>query len=244
LLDDEDDDVDHKNNVKLLIQLTQKHYMNFLDQLTEKYSAVIREIIPFIAYIDFIKSNAKTSFKYNYTKPIINYDKTKGFVQSKQLRHPIVERLIDYGYIPHDLDIGDSLKGMLLYGLNSSGKSTIMKALGLSIIMAQSGLYVPAKEFIYSPYKALYTRINGNDNLFMNRSSFEVEMNELNSILKRTDKNSLVIGDEICRGTEHISGTAIVATSIMFLSKKKCSFLFATHLHELASMEKIKQLPI
>jgi DNA mismatch repair protein MutS len=131
---------------------------------------------------------------------------------------------------------------MLLYGLNSSGKSSLMKALGLSIIMAQSGMYVPAEEYNYSPYDAMFSRITGNDNLFKGLSSFALEMTELRAILKRTGPKTLVIGDEVCRGTEHTSGNALVSATIIKLSKTGSTFIFATHLHDIPKMKKIKEL--
>ena len=108
--------------------------------------------------------------------------------------------------------------------------------------MSQAGLYVPATYYKFSPYHVLYTRITGNDNLFKGLSSFALEMVELKAILKRATNKTLVIGDEVCRGTEHISGNAIVASTIINLAKSDSSFIFATHLHELANMERIKKL--
>jgi DNA mismatch repair protein MutS len=179
---------------------------------------------------------------YGYAKPTI-LKKDFGYVSVKQLRHPIVERLIDYEYVPHDIELGnDNLKGILLYGLNSSGKSTNMKAIGLGIIMAQSGMFVPAQKFTFSPYRSLYTRITGDDNIFRGLSSFTLEMVEVNAILKRADEHTLVIGDEVCRGTEHISGNAIVATTILKLAEAESSFIFATHLHEITTLQEIKKL--
>jgi DNA mismatch repair protein MutS len=117
-----------------------------------------------------------------------------------------------------------------------------MKAIGTSLIMAQCGMYVPADSFEYGIFDSLYTRISGNDNLFKGHSSFIIEMNELRTILKKANSKSLVIGDEICRGTEYLSANAIVATSILKLIDLRAKFLFATHLHELADIEQIKSL--
>ena len=228
-----------KNKINKLVKIK---FFETLQELYNKYKINFSKISNFISYIDFIKSSAKTAKLYNYIKPNIIVN-DESFISCKCLRHPIIERIIDYEYVPHDISIGDDkLKGMLIYGINSSGKSSLMKATGLSIIMAQAGLYVPASEFNYSPYKSLYARITGNDNLFKGLSSFALEMVELNAILKRSNKNTLVIGDEICRGTEHISGNAIVATSIINLAKVNASFIFATHLHELSHMDRIKKL--
>jgi DNA mismatch repair protein MutS len=116
-----------------------------------------------------------------------------------------------------------------------------MKAVGLNIIMAQSGMFVAAENMVYYPYKRIFTRISGMDNIYKGMSSFTVEMTELRNILQRCNKYSLVIGDEICCGTESISGIAIVSAGIDTLINKGASFIFATHLHELTEMSCIKE---
>jgi DNA mismatch repair protein MutS len=224
-----------------LIKMVEKIYIEQLKFLHDTYEGVFNKIISFVTYIDYIISNAITADLYAYQKPKIT-SSDSSYVKAQNLRHPIVERLIDYEYIPHSIELGSELKGILIYGLNSSGKSVLMKAVGLSVIMAQCGMYVPAKSFELTPYNSIYTRITGNDNLFKGLSSFSLEMVELNSIIKRADKMSLIIGDEVCRGTEHISGNAIVASTIVSLSESKSSFIFATHLHELIHLECIKKL--
>ena len=133
----------------------------------------------------------------------------------------------------------------LLGDFTVTHNSSLMKSIGIAIILAQIGYYVPASEFIYEPYMALYARITGNDNIFKGLSSFALEMSELDSILVRTElqgPNTLVIGDEICRGTEDISGRAIVASAIVNLSKYKSSFIFSSHLHDIQYIDEIKQL--
>jgi len=111
-----------------------------------------------------------------------------------------------------------------------------MKAIGLNIIMAQAGMYVAAESMSYYPYNSIFTRISGMDNIYKGMSSFTVEMTELRNILQRCDKYSLVIGDEICCGTESISGISIVASGIDTLIKKGSCFIFASHLHELTKI--------
>ena len=117
-----------------------------------------------------------------------------------------------------------------------------MKAVGLTVILAQCGLYVPCKKLVFSPYESLYARITGNDNILKGLSSFALEMTELRAILTRSNNNTLVIGDEICRGTEQTSGTSIVAATIKQLSDKKSSFIFASHLHKVPELQIIKEL--
>lgn len=472
------DDDDLTNEQKILL-LTQKYYDEKITQYSNKYGIYFEQISKFIAYVDFIKSNAKSAVIYNYVRPTIKFNKTKtSFVAANSLRHPIIERIIDYEYTPHNVNLGNSVNGMLLYGLNSSGKcfdgntklimydgtikyakdivsndkllgddgtvrnvlstttgygkmysikstdnffteikvngqhilclvdrrnkiyectvedfinkvnnkydyllygngiyeheqnnetytyddnkntsenmeyicnnitkfmynerrdiiikiltrennvifldngiysdiinlnfnkndidnlifivrscgwkikivnnyveiifdstydfiieennndlyygfetdgnkrfmidsfiithnSSLMKSVGLAIIMSQAGCFVPATKFIYTPYNSLYTRIISGDNIYRGLSTFTVELLELQTILKKSDKNTLVIGDEICSSTEHISAISIVSSTILKLAKLNSSFIFATHLHEICSLEKIKEL--
>jgi DNA mismatch repair protein MutS len=108
--------------------------------------------------------------------------------------------------------------------------------------MAQAGIYVPCKKFTYKPYTAIYSRILGNDNLFKGLSTFAVEMSELRTILKSANNRSLVIGDELCSGTEIQSAISIFISGLIELYKKDCSFLFATHLHEIVNYEEILKM--
>jgi DNA mismatch repair protein MutS len=108
--------------------------------------------------------------------------------------------------------------------------------------MAQAGLYVPCKEFIYKPYNYIFTRILGNDNIFKGLSTFAVEMSELRTILRLSNKNSLILGDELCSGTENTSAISIFVAGIQKLYSYKSSFIFATHLHEIVDYEEIVNL--
>jgi DNA mismatch repair protein MutS len=224
-----------------LANLVKSKFIESTDYLYKKYSKLLSKLCEFIEQLDYYKTIAKTSCLYNYVRPIIN-EKEYSFVNCKQLRHPIVEKIIDYEYVPHDIHIGEELKGMLIYGVNSAGKSVLMKALGLSVIMAQSGFFVPATEYIFSPFTAIYTRITSNDNIYRGMSSFVSEILELNAIQKRADKRTLIIGDEACNTTESVSGTAIVSATLIKLSQVNASFIFATHLHEIIDLDIIKNI--
>lgn len=197
-----------------------------------------------IGYIDFINSGALCAQQNHYSKPIINI-KQSSFFKAKELRHPIMESLNKQThYIPHDIELGFETEqnGILLYGINSSGKSTLMKSIGLNIILAQIGYYTASTNFEYSPYFSLFTRISGNDDMFKGLSSFMVEMVELMAILKRNNNNTLMIGDEICRGTEEKSANIIVCYMLETLTKSNSSFITATHLHQIANLESVKKL--
>jgi DNA mismatch repair protein MutS len=122
------------------------------------------------------------------------------------------------------------------------GKTSLIRALGISVIMAQAGLYVPCSSFKYRPYTAIFSRILGNDNLFKGLSTFAVEMSELRIILKMANENSLVLGDELCSGTETESALSIFVSGLQYLHKKMASFVFATHFHEIIGYDEIKAL--
>ena len=220
--------------------------ITFLSELTfiaNNFSNILSYWGKQIGYIDFINSGAITSIKYHYSKPTINYS-DESYFSGINMRHPIVEVISkDYEYKPHNISLGGSnISGMLLYGINSSGKSTLMKSIGLNIILAQIGYYVACDKFVFSPYHALFTRIHGNDNIYKGLSSFMVELIELSSILKRNNTNTLVIADEVCKGSEHKSSTIMVAYMLKTLCESKTSFITASHLHELVNLPTVKSL--
>jgi DNA mismatch repair protein MutS len=215
-----------------------------MEQLTcfQKQFDIIAE---FITLIDIIFTKAIIAKKYGYCKPIIDcsVDK-KSFVNVKQLRHCLIERFQSNElFVTNDISLGiNNTDGILLYGTNAVGKTTIIRALGISIIMAQAGLYVPCSALTFFPYKNIFTRILGNDNMFQNMSTFAVEMYELRTILRLADDRSMVLGDELCSGTESISATSIFVAGINHLTLRNSSFIFSTHLHEIVNYEEITKL--
>ena len=228
------------------VQLSKIALLEFSD-LVSKYYIEYHEVLDcigkFVGNIDFLSNLTFVSKKNGYFKPQI-IEKEKGYFKAQDLRHPIIEIIHDkVKYVPNDLTLGcDNQNGILLYGVNAVGKSSLMKAAGIAIIMAQMGCFVPAKEFIYSPYKHIFTRISNNDNIFKGQSTFAVEMSELRSIMTRSNKYSLILGDELCSGTETTSGISIVTAGVMRLSSFNSSFIFATHLHKLSTMSEINEL--
>ena len=188
-----------------------------------------------------VYAKASIARKYNYCKPeIINA--TKSFVDAKDLRHSLIEHLQQNElYVANDISLGQgSVDGMLLYGTNAVGKTSFIRALGIAVILAQSGLYVPCSSFQFCPYKYIFTRILGNDNIFKGLSTFAVEMSELRTILRLADGKSLVLGDELCSGTESISAISIFTAGVKTLHAKQSSFIFATHLHEIIHYDEIR----
>jgi len=238
---------DHSDEIDVLYSNLDTKIKEYFYQDTmnwyDKNKSIFKDLINMIVQLDFITNNAFTSVKYHYVKPTIN-SSIDSYIHSQNLRHPIIERLIDFEYVPHDVKLDNEIKGNLIYGFNSCGKSSYMKSVGLNLIMAQCGLYVAADSFEYSIYDSIYTRISGNDNLFKGQSSFIIEMNELRTILKKATSKSLIIGDEICRGTEYLSANSIVSATIIKLVEMGANFLFATHLHELKDIDEINSLGV
>jgi DNA mismatch repair protein MutS len=216
-------------------------YQQLLTQINDQFKPLMMQIINVVSLIDVYKSNAKTSILYNYCRPVVSTEPDKeSYLEIQQLRHPLIERLQQTcPYVPQNVVFNASQQGILLFGVNCSGKSSLMKAIGLSIIMAQSGMYVPASVYHYSPFKSVLTRILGHDNIFRGHSSFAVEMSELRGILKRAGPRSLVLGDEVCHGTETVSAVSIVTSAVITLLGMGSKFLFATHLHQLSRMDRI-----
>ena len=219
-----------------IINLTQRLFLEKLKEMDKKFD-FLDELSKEIAKIDVAISSAVVAKKNNYFKPILS--KKRIF---RNLRHPLIEVNQESGvYVPNDVDFSE-YDGMLLYGINSSGKSSLMKSVGIAVFLAQSGFFVPG-EIELNPYKGIFTRIEAKDNLAKGLSTFAVEMLELKNIFNRANKDSLVLGDEIAHGTETLSALSIVASAVIKLAKKKINFVFATHLHQLMDLEEIKNLP-
>jgi len=206
----------------------------------EAYQSKLETIILFVTRLDIVYTRASIAKKYKYCKPTL-VDAEKSFVDAKQLRHALIEQIqTNELYVTNDIQVGKGTDGILLYGTNAVGKTSFIRALGIAVIMAQAGMYVPCTSFHYKPYQALFTRIIGNDNLFKGLSTFAVEMSELRTILKLANHNSLILGDELCSGTETQSAISIFVAGIQHFHTKKSSFLFATHLHEIVDYEELQ----
>lgn len=228
---------------KLRIKVVSE-FKHFVIEFIDKHEDDLYELNKFISDMDVACNIAKLSHKYNYFRPhIINKGNNKSYFECKNIRHPIIERLNDnVEYVTNDVSLGfDDLDGILLFGLNCSGKTSLSKAIALNIIMAQAGMYVPCN-LTFFPYQSIFTRIPSGDDIFKAMSTFAVEMNELRNILKRSNEHSLIVGDEISHGTEVTSGVAIVGAAICELAKRKSTFIFATHLHNIKEVNQVTSL--
>lgn len=197
-----------------------------------------------VSHVDCTQCIGRVSKERGFSCPMIQaVDENGSGFDIKSIRHPLVEVSSSrISYVKHNVSLGyNQTKGWLVYGMNASGKSTLMKATGLCVLLAQAGCFVPAKEMSLKPFKSIYTRILNQDNLFAGLSSFAVEMSELRDILRNSNEYTLVLGDELCAGTESISAQALVASGIQWLSSKNAKFIFATHLHDLQNLVDTKE---
>ena len=233
-----------QKNLSKLIDSVIIFYKNFIVNLTS-FIESLDVVIAYVSNIDVLQNKAYVAHKYNYCRPTIDCDNSsKSYVNAVKLRHPLIEHLQQNEiYVTNDIEIGiNDFDGLLLYGTNAVGKTSFIRAVGIAIIMAQAGLYVPCSSFTYRPYEYIFTRILGNDNLFKGLSTFAVEMCELRTILKNSNENSLILGDELCSGTESSSALSIFTAGLQNLHRKQSTFLFATHFHEVVKYEEIKAL--
>ncbi len=257
------------HNLRKIIELNKLVFKEKLTEFENKFTSLLEELVQFIAEVDLTVSNIKTAKRYNYVCPkIVKTQDDQNFLEIIDVRHPIIEANEEQGiYVPNDIILGDlpltkeehknnviiknsnpisiknnKMHGILLYGINSSGKSSLMKSIGIAVILAQAGFYVPAKSMRFSIFDSVFTRISGADNIAKGLSSFAVEMLELKNIFNRASKQSLILGDEISHSTETMSGLSIVASAILKLAKLESLFVFATHLHQLPEIEEIQKL--
>lgn len=225
----------------------QRAWLDFVAKWWAAYEPQLRFLAGWAARVDVAATCAWNAHEFRYVRPeLVHSDDAGGsFVEASGMRHPVIERLqVREAYVPNDVAIGTGCcaKGVLLYGLNAAGKSSLVKSLAVNVVMAQAGMYVAADAFRLLPYAQMFSRISTGDDIFKGQSTFTIEMAELRNILARADARSLVIGDELCAGTEHRSAVAIVAAGLVALTHLQCSFVFATHLHDLVAVPEVQEL--
>ena len=189
-----------------------------------------------IALLDVTASLAEAASSYNYIRPEL---RTNGEINIKDGRHPLVERILKNDlFVPNDTQLNHkNCEVMIITGPNMAGKSTYMRQTALLTLMAQIGSFIPAREASISPVDRIFTRIGASDDLISGQSTFMVEMNEVANILKYATKNSLIILDEVGRGTSTFDGMSIARAVIEYIENKiHAKTLFATHYHELTDL--------
>ena len=218
-------------------------YIDFVEKVLENECYEhIDKIVEYVASLDVLQSKTYVAKENRYCRPqIAEGEDNNSFIKAIGIRHCLIEHLQQNEiYVANDVEISSG--GILLYGTNAVGKTSLIRAIGIATILAQCGFFVPCTSFLYKPYQSFYTRILGNDNLYKGLSTFGVEMSELRVILKNADQHSLILGDELCSGTETQSALSIFVAGLMKLHEQKSSFLFATHFHEIVDYEEIKAM--
>ena len=237
-----------KSKQKMKVEI-EKIFMELVKNIQNIFETDIQIIVDMVTMVDVLQNQAYIAIKNKYCKPVTKKqtqtNKCDSFIKARDLRHCLIEHLnTNELYVANDIELGNNTEqnGILLYGTNAVGKTSLIRALGIAVIMAQAGLYVPCSSFEYIPYKSIFTRILGNDNLFKGLSTFMVEMSELRVILKSANNFGLILGDELCSGTEMDSAISIFVAGLKKLHDAKCSFIFATHMHEINKYEEIEEM--
>ncbi|MDG2476080.1 MAG: DNA mismatch repair protein MutS, partial [Flavobacteriaceae bacterium] len=216
-----------------------KLFLKLIDNLQDSLTT-LKLISERVSVIDILNSFSKRAIKYKYICPEIIDEKK---IEITQGRHPVIEANLPHGerYVPNDILLDKDQQIIMITGPNMSGKSAILRQTALITILAQIGSFVPAKKMRFSIVDRIFTRVGASDNISMGESTFMVEMNETASILNNITNHSLILLDEIGRGTSTYDGISIAWAIAEFLheNKNKPHVLFATHYHDLNEMESI-----
>ena len=218
-----------------IIELEYNLFIEIRDKVKE-YIPNLQEISKVISEIDVIQSFALISEKYNYVRPTLN---DKHEIKVIDSRHPVVEKVIKDSYVENDIVMDKNTNILLITGPNMAGKSTYMRQLGIITIMAQIGCFVPAKEANLPIFDKIFTRIGASDDLVSGESTFMVEMIEASNAIKNATENSLILFDELGRGTATFDGMSLAQAILEYIHDHiGCKTLFSTHYHELTDLEK------
>lgn len=218
------------------IEQLQQNIIKFIIANINENRIYIMELIDNLALLDILLSLAYSAVVNNYNKPFVFEGKQ---IVLRDARHPIYEKFFD-NFVPNDLYMDENKFFIILTGPNMGGKSTFLKTVALNVLLAQVGSFIPCREASIGIVDGIFTRIGANDDIIRNRSTFMLEMLETAYILDNCTENSLVIMDEIGRGTSTYDGMAIAWAICQYLSSKiKARSILATHFHQLANLEKI-----
>ena len=213
---------------------------DFCEVLVKEYKEAVDELVREIELVDFYSTCALNALDLGHVRP--TFAGPEGGFKATALRHPLIETLVSVPYVPNDVELSGAGAGMLLYGLNAAGKSSLLKSVGLAVIMSHAGMYVACGALELGLFDSVFCRISKSDDMYSGKSTFMVEMSELRGILRGAGRRSMVLADELCAGTEHKSALAIVAAACQTLSERGVAFVFTTHLHELVDCLGAKSL--
>ena len=222
------------NAEEKIINLEYDLFISIRDKIKE-YIPRLQEIAKVISEIDVLQSFSTVAEENNYIRPIITDER---IIDIKENRHAVVEKVLTGEYVSNDILMPKDKNILLITGPNMAGKSTYMRQLAITVIMAQIGCFVPAKSAVMPIFDAIYTRIGASDDLVSGESTFMVEMNEANNAISNATSNSLVLFDELGRGTATFDGMALAQSIIEYIHDNiKCKMMFSTHYHELTDLE-------
>jgi len=203
-------------------------------EIAKTYISRIQVISKVIAEVDMLLSFAIVSEENNYIKPTITLDNV---IQIKEGRHPVVEKVSKKEYVCNDISMGKDTNILLITGPNMAGKSTYMRQLAITVVMAQIGCFVPCKSCVIPVFDSIFTRIGASDDLVSGESTFMVEMKEANAAIENASEKSLILFDELGRGTATYDGMSLAQAILEYIHDKiKAKTMFSTHYHELTSL--------
>lgn len=218
-----------------IIQLEYELFLTIRDEV-KKYTPKIQKLATYLSELDVLISFAEVAAKNNYKRPIFHKSRNLEIIDG---RHPVLEQILTTSsYVENNTVLTEENFFLLITGPNMGGKSTYMRQLALNIVLAQIGSYIPASKASLPVFDKIFTRIGASDDLILGQSTFMVEMLEANHAIKHATKNSLIIFDEIGRGTSTYDGMALAQAIIEHLALNTKAFtLFSTHYHELTKLE-------
>ena len=223
------------NAEERIINIEYDLFVAIRDKIKE-YIPRLQEVAKVISEIDVLQSFSTVSEDNNYVRPTLT---DKRIVDIKENRHAVVEKVLTTEYVSNDILMDEDTNILLITGPNMAGKSTYMRQLAITVIMAQIGCFVPAKEATLPIFDAIYTRIGASDDLVSGESTFMVEMIEANNAISNATPNSLLLFDELGRGTATFDGMALAQSIIEYIHDNiKCKTMFSTHYHELTDLDK------
>ena len=213
-------------------------YKIFMDirEVVKRYIGKLQKASKVISEIDMLQSFSIVSDQYKYVRPTLTDEK---MIKMIDCRHPVVEQVMKDKYIPNDIIMDKTTDILLITGPNMAGKSTYMRQCAITVIMAQMGCFVPCKSCTMPIFDKIFTRIGASDDLVSGESTFMVEMKEANTAISDATENSLILFDELGRGTATYDGMSLAQAILEYIHDKiKAKTMFSTHYHELTSLEK------
>ena len=218
-----------------IISLEYKLFMD-IREVVKRYVSDLQRVAKVISEVDMLQAFSIVSDQYSFVRPELTKDKV---IELIDCRHPVVEQVIKDKYIPTDIIMDKKTSILLITGPNMAGKSTYMRQLGITVIMAQIGCFVPCKRAKMPIFDKIFTRIGASDDLVSGESTFMVEMKEANTAISEATPNSLILFDELGRGTATYDGMSLAQAILEYIHDKiGAKTLFSTHYHELTALER------